>query len=80
MYCKHVIEQGTYGIVYEGHDDKGNKIASKWIYTKRNRSMRGILKDIERMRKLDHPNIVKVYDAHQEGSVVWIFMQLCAQN
>ena len=77
IYSKHVIGQGAYGIIYKGHNDKGNKIAAKRIDTQRKSSMRDILKDIERLKKLDHPNIVKVYDTHQEGSVVWIFMELC---
>ena len=74
---KQVIGQGAYGIVYKGHKDKGNKIAAKQINTKRKHSLPGILKDIERLKKLDHPNIVKVYDIHQEDSVIWIFMELC---
>ena len=47
IYSKHVIGQGAYGIIYKGHDDKGNKIAAKQIDTQRNHLMRGILKDIE---------------------------------
>ena len=76
-YSKQVKGQGAYGIVYKGHKDKGNKIAAKQINTKRKHSLPGILKDIERLKKLDHPNIVKVHDINQEDSVIWIFMELC---
>ena len=77
VYLSQVIGQGAYGIVYKAEDIKGNKIAAKRIDTKRKHFLSNIIPDIENLKQLNHPNIVKVYHIHQEESIVWIFMELC---
>ena len=78
VYSKHIIGQGGYGIVYKGHDGKGNKIAARRIDVKRKLKISSnITRDIEHLKRLNHPNIVQVYDIYQEENVVWIFMELC---
>ena len=77
VYLSQVIGQGAYGIIYKAKDKKGSKIAAKHIYTIRKHSLSNIIHDIQNLKKLNHPNIIKVYDIHQEENVIWIFMELC---
>ena len=73
---REVIGQGSYGVVYRAFDSAGNKIAAKRIDLA-GHSLPNIVRDIEKLKQLDHPNIVKVYDIHQEENLVWMFMELC---
>ena len=73
---KDYIGQGTHGVVYRALDPKGNEVAAKRVDLA-GRSFPNIIKDVEKLKELDHPNIVKVYDIHQDDNVVWIFMELC---
>ena len=43
-------------------------------------SLLNIVRDVEKLKQLDHPNIVKVYDIHQDDKTTWMFMELCEHN
>ena len=69
-----VIGQGAYGIVYKGTDEKGNTIAAKRI------DFRPINQHATRLKNLldlDHPNIVKYFDIHNENDILWTIMEIC---
>ena len=72
-----VPAQGDYGVIYQAVDSEGNKIAVKNKDIGGKHKLPNIIKDEEKLKHLNHPNIVKVYDIHQGESVVWIFMELC---
>ena len=73
---KDYIGQGAYGVVYRAFDPKGSEVTAKRVDLA-GRSFPNIIKDVEKLKQLDHPNIMKVYDIHQDDNVVWIFMELC---
>ena len=74
---KEFVGQGAYGVVYRAVDSKGNKVAAKRIDLGGKHSLPNIIKDVEKLKQLDHPNIVKIYDVYQDEKVIWMFMQLC---
>ena len=72
-----MIGQGAYGVVYRAVDSKGNKVAVKRVDIGGKHKLSNIVTDVEKLKQLNHQNIVKVYDIHQEETIVWIFMELC---
>ena len=74
---KDFLGQGAYGVVYRAVDSKGNKVAAKRIDIGGKHKLPNIVTDVEKLKQLNHPNIVKVFDIHQEESIVWMFMELC---
>ena len=69
---KALLGQGAYGVVYRALYTKGNKIAVKRINLGGKHKLPNIVRDVEKLKHLDHPNIVNVYDIYQEENVVWI--------
>ena len=39
--------------------------------------MARVTKDLDRLLKLDHPNILKVFDVIEDDLILWIFMEYC---
>ena len=74
---KEFIGQGAYGVVYRAVYSKGNKVAAKRIDLDGRHSLPNNSTDVEKLKQLDHPNIVKVYDVYQGEKAVWMFMELC---
>ena len=52
-------------------------MAAKCIDLGDRHSLPNIVRDTEKLNQLNHHNIVKIYDIHQEENMVWIFMELC---
>ena len=71
-----VIGQGAYGVVYRALYPNGQKVAAKRIDTSRH-PLLNIAEYVQKLKQLDHPNIVHVYDIHQEEKAAWMFMELC---
>ena len=72
-----ILGKGAYGLVYRATDSQGNKIAAKRIDTHDKYKLTEITADLGKLKELDHPNIGKVHDIHQEENVIWVFMDLC---
>ena len=77
IYAKDILGKGAYGIVYKAIDADGKKVAAKMIDISNKHLLDEIITDVEKLLRLDHQNIVKLYDIHQEENVVWVFMELC---
>ena len=58
-------------------DPKGNNVAAKHIYLGHKHPLPNIVGYNEKLKQLNHHNIVKVSDIHQEENMVWMFMELC---
>jgi eukaryotic-like serine/threonine-protein kinase len=77
-----VLGKGAMGLVYDGHDPKLNRrVAIKTIITRaldeataKHYSMR-FKREVRAVAKLNHPNIVQVYDFAQEGDLAYIVME-----
>ena len=42
------------------------------------KDIESLLKDVEILKKLDHPNIIKVYEFYQDASNYYIVTDFCA--
>jgi serine/threonine-protein kinase len=77
-----VLGKGAMGLVYDGHDPKLNRrVAIKTILTRtldeataRHYSMR-FKREVRAVARLNHPNIVQVYDFGNEGDLAYIVME-----
>jgi serine/threonine protein kinase len=77
-----VLGKGAMGLVYDGRDPKLNRrVAIKTILTRtldeataRHYSMR-FQREVRAVARLNHPNIVQVYDFGAEGDVAYIVME-----
>ncbi len=77
-----VLGKGAMGVVYEAHDPKLNrKVAIKTILisqldeeTSKDFSMR-FEREAHAVARLNHPNIVQVYDFGEEGGVAYLVME-----
>ena len=67
--------QGAFGIVYKGSDVKKNTIAVKRIDG--NVHPRILTQDLKRLKKLDHPNVMKILDVEKSENIVWMMMPFC---
>src|ERR1051325_7900543 len=79
---KGVLGQGAMGLVYDGHDPQLNRrVAIKTILTKtldeataKQYTMR-FKREVRAVAKVNHPNIVQVYDFGTEGDLAYIVME-----
>jgi eukaryotic-like serine/threonine-protein kinase len=77
-----VLGKGAMGLVYDGHDPQLNRrVAIKTIITKgldeataKHYAMR-FQREVRAVAKLNHPNIVQVYDFGNEGDLSYIVME-----
>ena len=77
VYSAAFLGRGSFGEVFTARDVKGYKRAAKRIDRTREYVVQKISKDVDKMLALDHPNVVKIFDIHQVGSTIWMFMELC---
>jgi serine/threonine-protein kinase len=78
-----VLGEGAMGVVYEGHDTRlHRKVAIKTILksalgseSSKEYSMR-FAREAQAVARLNHPNIVQVFDFAEEGDVAYIVMEL----
>ena len=71
----HVVGQGAYGIVYKAVDRNNETVAAKTINVKIHNRI--LTQDFITLTKLNHENIVRIMDFHQQEETFWMFMELC---
>ena len=62
-------------IVYKGIDAKKNTIAAKQIDLKEHPQI--LTQDLNRLMKLDHPNVMKILDMEKTDNNLWLMMMFC---
>jgi calcium-dependent protein kinase len=69
---------GGYGVVCEGKDKHtGSSYAVKLIPKKAGIDREKLDKEIRIMTKLDHPNVVKLFQTFQDSRYVYLVMEMC---
>src|SRR5437660_12535107 len=76
------LGKGAMGVVYEGIDPRlGRRVAIKTILkshldedTAKDYSMR-FVREAQAVARLNHPNIVQVYDFGEEGDIAYLVME-----
>ena len=72
--------KGAYGIVYKATDTKNRAIAAKTITYDGTRNLKILVSDLERLITLDHENIVRIFDFHQQNETFCMFMEFCSHG
>ncbi len=75
-----ILGNGAYGIVYNAFNAAGMNVAAKRIDTKTRQSLATAFKDLERLKQLEHPNVVEVLDLHEEAGKKELLSHSHAQN
>ena len=75
IFQNEILGKGAFGIVYKANDVKQNIIAAKRIDG--NEHQRVLSQDLNRLLKLDHPNVIKILDVEKNENIVWMMMPFC---
>jgi calcium-dependent protein kinase len=72
------LGEGSFGKVYlVRHKETGILRAMKEIINKDNRDFNDIKNEIDILKKLDHPNIVKIYEFFTKGNRFYLITEYC---
>ena len=76
---KKYIGKGSFSKIYYGyHISTKVDVAIKRIKLNRSKNIQRLIRrEIEVMRKLDHPNIVKLYDVVYNRTTIYIILEYC---
>ncbi len=71
------IGEGSFGKVYRAlHKDTGKLRAIKMLYKKQMANKADIMTEIENLKKLDHPNVIKLYEYFETKSKLFLVQEL----
>ena len=73
------IGKGSYSTVFKGYNKKNkNNYAIKVIDIEKNKSnINRFYLEIQLMKRLNHKNIIKLYDTHENDKYIYIIMEFC---
>jgi calcium-dependent protein kinase len=71
------IGEGSFGKVYKAvHKDTGKLRAIKMLYKKQMANKADIMTEIENLKKLDHPNVIRLYEYYETKSKLFLVQEL----
>ena len=75
FYNINPIDKGNFSFIYKGYDVKNNipVAVKKNIYQNNTQ----IVNEINILKKLEHPNIIKIYDTHIDKTQYYFIMEFC---
>lgn len=77
-YDNNYIGKGSFSKVYMGIDENNQKYAIKKIYKRNDKKYIDLVeKEIEVMEKLNHKNVVKLYEKIHTDKHIFLIMELC---
>jgi calcium-dependent protein kinase len=72
------LGSGGFGVVYKcRHRETKQTRAVKVVAKKKIKSMESFLFEIQIMQKLDHPNVLKLYEYFIEDTEVFLVTEIC---
>ena len=81
FHNQNVLGEGSYSIVYLGQNDETKQPVAIKVITRKslvdNYMYETLLSEIEILKKLDHPNIVRLYDVLNTSNNVYIITEYC---
>ena len=73
-----VLGEGTYGVVFKAKDKTtGEEVAIKRIPREKIRNYARFLNEINALKTLDHPNIIKLFEIFEDEDDVYLVQELC---
>lgn len=71
------IGRGKFGTVYKCKEkSSGLCLAAKFISCPKKEDKRNVEREIDIMRMLQHPRLIQLYDAYENGKVMWVILEL----
>ncbi|ENN75369.1 hypothetical protein YQE_08144, partial [Dendroctonus ponderosae] len=71
------IGRGKFGTVYRCTEKaSGLSLAAKYVSCPKKEDRRNVEREIDIMRMLQHPRLIQVYDAFENGKVMWVILEL----
>jgi calcium-dependent protein kinase len=74
---KEILGQGTFGIVRRCQDAQGNSYALKTILKSKVPDTDILKREIEIMRQVDHPHIIRLFDVFEDDKNIFLVTELC---
>jgi len=72
-----IVGEGRYGAVFIGeHKTTQKRYACKYL-KKEDQDSQALRNEVQMLRQLDHPHIVRLYETHEEADGVFLQMELC---
>ncbi|XP_014211150.1 serine/threonine-protein kinase DCLK1-like isoform X2 [Copidosoma floridanum] len=73
------IGRGKFGTVYRCKEKKtGLSLATKVVNATRKEDRRDVEREVDIMRKLQHPRLIQLYDAIEHGKQIYVVLELIA--
>lgn len=73
------LGKGTYGCVYKATDKILNIVrAVKAVSKKKLKNIPRFRQEIDIMKSLDHPNVIKLYETFEDDNKIYLVMELCS--
>jgi calcium-dependent protein kinase len=73
-----VIGEGTYGVVFTAVDKVSKQeVAIKRIPREKIRNYQRFLNEINALKKLDHPNVIKLFEIYEDEDDVYLVQEIC---
>lgn len=71
------LGRGKFGTVYHCKDKKnGLRLAAKVVNTTKKEDRRAVEREVEIMRRLQHPRLIQLYDAIDTGQQIYVILEL----
>ena len=71
------VSKGKFGVVYHCTEKKtGKKLAAKFITTINKQERENVEREVSIMCELQHPKILQLYDAYDDGKEMCMIMEL----
>ena len=74
---KEVLGKGTFGLVRRCVDESGKSYALKTILKAKVPDAEILKREIEIMRQVDHPHIIRLYDVFEDDKNIFLVTELC---
>jgi serine/threonine protein kinase len=77
-----VLGRGGYGVVYQAWSRQYNLDFAVKVtpFEQETCSWVGVTNEVNALKSLDHPNIIRVYDFFVEGECIFLVLELCQQG
>eukprot|EP00418_Pyrodinium_bahamense_P073500 CAMPEP_0179094570 /NCGR_PEP_ID=MMETSP0796-20121207/43379_1 /TAXON_ID=73915 /ORGANISM="Pyrodinium bahamense, Strain pbaha01" /LENGTH=726 /DNA_ID=CAMNT_0020792247 /DNA_START=61 /DNA_END=2242 /DNA_ORIENTATION=- len=72
-----IVGEGRSGAVFIVQHKRTAKCYACKFLKKGDHEAKSLRTEIQTLRRLDHPNIVRLYETHEDGDTVFLLMELC---
>lgn len=75
---KKELGKGSFGVVYKAHEkNTGIVRAVKKVMNENIQNYDGFINEVDALKTLDHPNIIKLYEVYEAVDCVYLVLEYC---